>query len=175
MELLIDQLSKFINGLFASDALPATAKWLTIGVALLFVEFIHRAWMVIWFALGAAAAAAAAYFAPDALLLQIGVFFGVTAVSMAGFVYYRHHEEKSKPETSVLPEGRSVRCAEKIEGAGGIIVVDGVSYKARLESGSGTVEADEWVEIAGFDADELTAIVRRAPTETAATQGGHDE
>ena len=160
MEIIVAQLTEFFNSFFSSSVLPSWIKWAAIGTFLLFVELGHRAWMIIWFALGALSASITAYFVPDNLLVQFAVFFSVSTASLGGFVYYRHQDEKSKPPTSVIQEGRKVRCTEEINGSrAGVIILDGVSYKARLEEPGAHIRQNEWVVISGFDVDELTAIV----------------
>lgn len=172
MDFLIAQLTELFDSFFGSKALPGIVKWGAIAVALLFVELLHRAWMVLWFALGALSAGAASYFFPDNLIVQFGVFFSVSAIALAAFAYHRHQDEKKRAPHTVIPSGRKVRCTAEINGAGdGLVLVDGVSYKARLEAPGLSVKPDEWVEVCGFDVDELTALVKR--TEESQPQVGH--
>ncbi len=172
MDLLIAQLTELFDSFFGNEALPGIVKWGAIAVALLFVELLHRAWMVLWFSLGALSAGIASIFFPDDLIVQFGVFFAVSAVSLAAFVYYRHHDEKRKPPDSIIQAGRKVRCTAEINGTGeGLVLVDGISYKARLEIPGLSVKLDEWVEVCGFDADELTALVK--PIEESQPQVGN--
>ena len=171
MELIIDQLTRFFEGFFDSSVLPNSVKWITIAAILLFVELGHRAWLIIWFSLGALSAALVAQFLPGDLFIQFSVFFVVSAGSMAGFVYYRHQDEKAQPPTSIIPNGRKVRCTQEINGSqSGIVSLDGVAYKARLEEPGLQIKPDQWVQVSGFDTDELTVIVK--PLEESAPHAG---
>lgn len=160
MEIVINEIVGVFAGLLDNPALPMASNWLIIGMIILFVELIHRAWLIIWFALGAIAAAITATFLPSNLFVQIGVFAGASISSLAIFVYYHQIQEKARQPVSVLPLGRKVRCIEKINIKGyGWITLDGVSYKARIENNGSLINSDDWVKITGFDSDEITAIV----------------
>ena len=160
MEIIIQQLVGFFAGLLDNPELPKASNWLIVGMIIIFVELIHRAWLIVWFALGAVAAAIMAVFLPADLPAQIGVFSAVSISSLAAFIYFQKTREKDGPPVSVLPLGRKVRCVKKINDMDpGWISLDGVSYKARLENNGSLINADDWVKIIGFDSDEITAIV----------------
>jgi len=168
MEFLIAQLTELFDSFFGNEILPGIVKWSTIAVALLFVELIHRAWLVVWFSLGALSAGIVSIFVPNEVI-QFGVFFAVSAVSLAVFVYYRREDDTPPP---VIPDGKKVRVHSEINGAGeGSVLVDGIPFKARLEIPGPSVKQSEWVEICGFDADELTALVK--PIEESQPQVGN--
>ncbi len=172
MEFLIARLTELFNSFFGSEVLPGIVKWGAIAVTLLFVELLHRAWMIVWFSLGALSAGIVSIFFPDNLIIQFGVFFTVSAVSLAAFVFYRHQDEKQNPPHSIISTGRKVRCSAEINGRGeGLVVVDGISFRARLEIPGLLVKQDEWVEVCGFDGDELTVLVK--PIEESQPQVGN--
>ena len=170
MDFLIAQLTELFDSFFGNEVLPGIVKWGAIAVALLFVELLHRAWMIVWFSLGALSAGIASIFFPSNLAVQFAVFFTVSAVSLATFVYYRHIDED--PPHSIISTGRKVRCTAEINGTGeGLVVVDGISFRARSEIPGLLVKPDEWVEVCGFDIDELTALVK--PIEESQPQVGN--
>ncbi len=172
MEFLIAQLTELLDSFFGNEIVPGIVKWGAIAVALLFVELLHRAWMIVWFSLGALSAGIVSIFFPDSLVIQFGIFFVVSAGSLASFVYHRHQEEARKPRDSIITTGRKVRCTAEINGTGeGLVLVDGISYKARSEIPGLVVKQDEWVEVCGFDLDELTALVK--PIEESQPQVGY--
>ena len=93
MEFLIAQLTELFDSFFGNEVVPGIVKWGAIAVALLFVELLHRAWMIVWFSLGALSAGIVSIFVPDSLVIQFGIFFVVSAGSLATFVYHRHQED----------------------------------------------------------------------------------
>ena len=163
VEAIFAKLAEITQDILESQFLPQALKWLVIGGIFLFTELIHRAWMIIWFVAGATSAALVALFFPSAILAQVAVFFGVTGVSLGVFVYIRTSHAPDLKAPPVIPQGRKVRVVEEINGAGGgLVSIDGVTYKAQFENSEQPAKSGEWVMTAGFDPDELVVMVRRA-------------
>lgn len=162
MELVIKWTADLANAIFGTEILPFWLKWVILGGVFIFIELLHRSWMIIWFTMGALAAAITAIFLPQAQLVQIGVFFAVTTASLS--VYFIFRPPEPAPGDPHIRPGRKVICVQPI-GNGqktvGVVKIDGIEYKARLASGSSPVKKDEWVILEGWDeVDELTVSVR---------------
>lgn len=162
MELIINWFSGFANELFGNSVLPAALRWIILAFIFLFVELIHRSWMIIWFTLGSLAAMVVALLLPNDNLIQIGIFFGVTAVSLGSYLYLK--PPATKPSDTQIRSGRKVMCVKTIENgfqSVGSVRIDGVDYRARLTNGSDPVKKGEWVVLVGWDdRDNLTVAVR---------------
>lgn len=169
MELIIKWVADAANAIFGTDILPFWLKWVILGGVFIAIELIHRSWMIVWFTIGATAAAITAVLMPEAQLLQIGVFFSVTAASLIAFLLLRSPE--AEPSDPHIRRGRQVVCLKPIGNGSnpvGAVRIDGIEYKARLAEGSSPVKKDEWVILEGWDEpDELTVSVRsKAMAET---------
>lgn len=150
------------NAIFGTEILPFWLKWVILGGVFVAIELIHRSWMIIWFTIGAVAAALTAVLMPEAQLFQIGVFFAVTATSLVAYLLLRPPEPE--PTDPHIRRGRQVICLKPIGNGSisvGAVQIDGIEYKARLAEGSDPVKKDEWVILEGWDEpDELTVSVR---------------
>jgi membrane protein implicated in regulation of membrane protease activity len=156
---------------FKSDIFPNFIKWGAIAGVLMFVELGHRAWLIIWFALGALSTALFSIFFPDAIMAQFAVFFVVSGGSLAIFIVYRQKQIGNEIPVSIVPKGRKVRCVEEITSSRtGVIILDGVQYKARLKEPDSCIKPDQWVQVLDFDIDDLVAIVE--PLQESAPQIG---
>lgn len=167
-ELIISPLTSFFNELFGSKILPPELKWLAVGGILLFIELAHRAWLIVWFALGALGAAVAAFFFPNDAYLQIAVFFGVSVVSLGVFVWI--HADKPPPAAPLV--GEVGRCIEPTSLNGhGVVAVGGVEWKARPAPGEKSIEQNSRVEVVDFDADELVILVKHVERDMGRERG----
>lgn len=162
VEVFIKALTDVFRDLFESPFLPLAATWLLIAAILLLVELVHRAWMVVWFSVGAVAAAVVALFFPEAKAIQITVFFAVTAVSLGVFVLYRHRQNQDEQLPAPVLPGNKVLVKETIsrEANTGVIIDHGVIYKARLEDGGPPIQQGQTVEAVDFKKNELVVIVK---------------
>lgn len=163
LELIINWLTSAFDDFFRSTVLPNSVKWAAIGGVFLLIEVGHRAWLIIWFALGAFSAGLAAHFFPDSFTTQIAVFSAVCAGSLGAFIAYRMFLAPPDDIEPTFDPDRKVRCVEKINGRqSGLVVIDGVTYKARARDPELHISPNDWVTVCEFDVDELTAIVMPA-------------
>ncbi len=162
IEIVISLISKFADELFGNSDLPAHYKWIILGGLFMFIELIHRSWMIIWFTIGALAATIVALFLPSENLIQIGTFFLVTGVSFGLYIILKPPTDL--PDDPQIKEGRKVLCTNAIDSdihSVGLIRIDGVEYKARLTDDSEPVKEGQWLRIKGWDdKDNLIVLVQ---------------
>ncbi len=134
--------------------------WALFALLILFIELVHFAWIVFWFAVGALAASFLAYFYPTQIVWQVETFFVVSILSL---IFLR-------PLIPFLSEGvrfhsnvqrivgREELCVEEIddEKGTGAVRLYGSLWSARSKSGE-KIKAGERVKIVGIE--DVTLIV----------------
>lgn len=139
-----------------TPAWPAWALWLVFTGLLLFAEFLHPRWILVWFALGAAAASTAAAMWPELLVVQIVVFLaaslGLTAAArpIVYHLFFKRHPSAVTNVAAII--GREETCIEDInnlEGRG-VVRVYGTAWHAMSHRDEVTIKAGERVRIRGI-------------------------
>ncbi|WP_249998028.1 NfeD family protein [Actinoplanes sp. M2I2] len=138
--------------------------WIVLGIALAIAEAFTATFLIIFFGVGAfAAAGAAALGAP--LLLQVIVFAVVSGLSVTALrpIILRH--AKPAIETGDTPfgvealEGTQAMVLEEVDGAHGMIKIDGEHWQARSFDGHEKYLPGERVRV--IKVNGATAIVWR--------------
>ncbi len=171
VEVVINLITEFANELFGNPNVQAHNKWIILGVVFIFIELIHRSWMIIWFTLGALAAMIIAFFLPDENLMQIGAFFLTTVVSLGIFLVVR--PKPPVPDDPHIRKGRKVICVKTLDNdihGVGAVKIDGIEYRAKLTKGSEPVKESQWLILEGWDDKDNLIVSVRPMVEEKATE-----
>lgn len=168
MDIIILGLVKIINNLFSNKYFPLPITWLIIAGIFFFVEFIHRAWIIIWFAAGALAASIIAYFVPEGTIYQIGAFFitsFLTLVILGPII--REWVNRGGGDTNVDgfigKECFVIETIDSYKGKGAVNVY-GTPWKATSANSHRVINKNTRVKI--VRRDDLTLIVEPVESET---------
>ena len=137
-------------------------KWLIIAGLFFFIELLHPRWVVVFFGAGAALAAVVAALAPDAIIVQMAVFFAVSiGLSVVARPLTRRFMYGTEGTLTNAPSyvGREVQCLEEIEGGPkrGVVRLYGSPWNARTAEEGICVKAGQWARV--IDIDELCLVV----------------
>lgn len=126
-----------IDCYFIFDAMNAVYIWIIVALLLFIVELMTSGFAVICLAIGAAGGAVAAAFT-ESLEIELLVFAIVSVLSIAAVrpVLKRTfmRKESVKTNADAMIGRRGVACAT-IDDDEGRVMIDGVDWKARSESG----------------------------------------
>ncbi|MHB0977324.1 MAG: NfeD family protein [Candidatus Aquicultorales bacterium] len=172
IEWLVKLSTDTIKAFFTEQTLPVWVKWLMFSGTFLFIELAHRAWILLWFGLGAAAAALVAFFMPQAAEAQVSAFFLVSSVSLVfgrslvKNIFFRDAQHHESNVHGII--GRQATCLEEIDNltGNGAVKLFGTEWKARGSDDLVRIAPGRQVKVVAVD--QLTLVV--APVTLAETE-----
>ena len=163
MEWLVKFFTEVVKAFFTEKTLPIWVKWLLLSGSFFLIELVHRSWILLWFGLGAVAAAVAAAILPNSTEIQILVFFLTSTLSLVlgrSIVHALFLRGTDVNRTNVHAFiGRDEVCVEDIDNrtATGAVKLFGTVWKAKSHSDDARIRAGQLIKIVAIDG--LTLVV----------------